>query len=175
MQDLGGRHDPILTRPFSCQKPVVARLREIFPTGCPIRQRSSLAVVGYVAVTWVTANKQRRRWMKKHYCYSTITTQSHSEHNRRCFGFRPLTHLSSSVEPMSWCPWRWCMAFFAPCGLSKWAIAVPGLLTKIFTYSNMVEWMCASDNIMHSDNCIELVHTKAIVYQLKLAFAIITP
>ena len=48
------------------------------------------------------------------------------------------THLSSSVEPMSICPCRWWMAFFAPCGLSRCAMAVPGLFTSIFTYSSKI-------------------------------------
>ena len=49
----------------------------------------------------------------------------------------PGPHLSSRVEPMSPCPWRWWMAFLAPWGLSRWAMAVPGLFSKIFTYSRM--------------------------------------
>ena len=48
-----------------------------------------------------------------------------------------VTNFSSSVDPMSLCPCRWCMAFLAPCGLSRWAMAVPGLFTRIFTYGNV--------------------------------------
>ena len=49
---------PVLTGTLGCHESVVARVREVLPTGAAILQGTSLAVVSYVAVTRIAEREQ---------------------------------------------------------------------------------------------------------------------
>ena len=57
VEDLGRSDDPVLAGALGSEEPVVARLGEVLPARIPVRQRPSLAVVSYVAVSRVAGGR----------------------------------------------------------------------------------------------------------------------